>query len=250
MQKKMKDKELNVTWLYPDVLNLHGDRGNVMALEKIGKILGLDVNITRVDSYSQKIDFDNTDIIMINPGEVKVISKIVEVLNAQKEKMDRYVEDGKIILAIGTSGAVMAKKIKFLNNTEIDGLGYLNMEAIQRDTVYGNDVLYTLKEEENIQIAGNQIQLMDVKINSECALGKVDYGRGNNGDGTEGAKYKNVIFTNALGPVLVKNPWYTENLIRKAMKTKNVELEENKLDYELEMKSLECIKNFISRKGE
>ena len=72
----MKKEELNITWLYPDVLNLHGDRGNVMALKKVGEMLNLEVNIKRVDSYSQKIDFDNTDIILINPGEVKVISKI------------------------------------------------------------------------------------------------------------------------------------------------------------------------------
>ena len=55
----MKKEELNITWLYPDVLNLHGDRGNVMALKKVGEMLNLEVNIKRVDSYSQKIDFDN-----------------------------------------------------------------------------------------------------------------------------------------------------------------------------------------------
>ena len=53
----MKKEELNITWLYPDVLNLHGDRGNVMALKKVGEMLNLEVNIKRVDSYSQKIDF-------------------------------------------------------------------------------------------------------------------------------------------------------------------------------------------------
>ena len=42
-----------------------------MALKKVGEMLNLEVNIKRVDSYSQKIDFDNTDIILINPGEVK-----------------------------------------------------------------------------------------------------------------------------------------------------------------------------------
>ena len=85
----MKKEELNITWLYPDVLNLHGDRGNVMALKKVGEMLNLEVNIKRVDSYSQKIDFDNTDIILINPGEVKVISKIVDVLNKQNKNKYR-----------------------------------------------------------------------------------------------------------------------------------------------------------------
>ena len=41
-----------------------------------------------------------------------------------------------------------------------------------RDTVYGNDVLYTLKEDENIEIVGNQIQLIDVKVNKKKLLEK------------------------------------------------------------------------------
>ena len=32
---------LNITWLYPDLLNLHGDRGNLMAFERVGKAMGL-----------------------------------------------------------------------------------------------------------------------------------------------------------------------------------------------------------------
>lgn len=246
----MENKNLNISWLFPDVLNLHGDRGNVVALENVGKSLGLNVNITRIDSYDQKIDFDNTDIILINPGEVKVISKIVEVLNKQKEKLTKYIEDNKVILTIGTSGAIMGKTVEFLDKTKIDGLGYLDMEVGVRDTVYGNDILYTINDDENIEIIGNQIQLIDIKVNPEQVLGKVSYGMGNNNDKTEGAKYKNLIFTNALGPVLVKNPWYAENLIRQAMKNKNIDLEENKLDYSIELKSLECIKKFINEKGE
>ena len=103
-----------------------------MALKKVGEMLNLEVNIKRVDSYSQKIDFDKTDIILINPGEVKVISKIVDVLNKQKEELDKYVEDNKIILAIGTSGAILAKTVEYLDKTKINGLGYLDMEVIRK----------------------------------------------------------------------------------------------------------------------
>ena len=143
----------------------------------------------------------------------------------------------------------MAKKVIFKNNVMIDGLGYLDMQAEEREEVYGNDILYILKEDRSIEIAGNQIQLVDFKLNSDCELGHVKYGRGNNGNGTEGAKYKNVIFTNALGPVLVRNPWYTEKIIRQAMKTKNMEIKKPKLEFELENESLESLKKFINAKG-
>ena len=69
---------LNITWLYPDLLNLHGDRGNIMAFEKVGKKMGLDVKINRIDTFSQEIDFDNSDIIFMNVGEIKTVKSVVE----------------------------------------------------------------------------------------------------------------------------------------------------------------------------
>ena len=46
--------ELNILWMYPDVLNLHGDRGNLMAFEKVCKMLGVKANITKVERYREK----------------------------------------------------------------------------------------------------------------------------------------------------------------------------------------------------
>ena len=53
---------INITWCYPDILSLHGDRGNIMAFERICKMLDVEVNINRIDNYSDKIDFENNDI--------------------------------------------------------------------------------------------------------------------------------------------------------------------------------------------
>ena len=53
--------KLTITWCYPDILNLHGDRGNIMALERIGKMLDLDVEVKKIENYDEDIDFENTD---------------------------------------------------------------------------------------------------------------------------------------------------------------------------------------------
>ena len=244
----MEENELNITWLYPDVLNLHGDRGNVMALEKIGNKLGLKVKVDRIDDYDQEIDFDKTDIILINPGEIKVMPRIIDALKKQKDRLKEYIENNKIIFIVGTSGAIMAKNIKFQNNEKKDGLGYFDMSADERDTVYGNDILFRIDDE--MEIAGCQIHLMDFNLNSDCRFGEIIYGMGNNGKGDEGARYKNVMFTNALGPVLIKNPWLTEYLIKIAMQNKNINIGDKKIEYDLEEKSLRAIKKFIESKGE
>ena len=248
----MDNNELNITWCYPDILNLHGDRGNVMAFKKVGELLDLKVNISKIETYNEKIDFENSDIIFFNTGELKVAKNIIETLSKQKEELTKYVEDGKVIVTIGTTGAVFAKHIVRQDGKEFEGLGLLDMECKERQMIYGDDVIYLLKDDENMCINGSQIQMIDTYLNSDIALGQVIYGHGNNGEkNEEGAKYKNLVFTNALGPVFVKNPWFAEKLIRIAMENKGAKIEKeiDENEYEIEKKSMECIKKYNEEKN-
>ena len=245
-------EEINLTWMYPDILNLHGDRGNIMALDKMAKILNVKININKIKEYNQKIDFKNSDIIFFNPGELKSVGAIISALNSQTEELKEYIEQNKIIVLIGTSGAIMSKQIIKKDGTKIEGLGYLDMVCKERETIFGDDMYFTLNKNPNEEIAGCQIQVIDTYLNSDIALGTIKYGRGNLGteEKTEGAKYNNVIFTNALGPVLVKNIWYAEKLIKLAMKNKGIDINKiiNSEEYEYELNSLEAIKRFVSTK--
>ena len=205
---------LNITWLYPDLLNLHGDRGNLMAFERVGKEMGLDVQINRVDTFSEEIDFKNSDIIFMNAGEIKTADAIVKNIKKYGDAIYNFAESGKPIIAIGTTGMVLIKSTKRCDGSVVEGLGLLDATAVERNEIYGK---------------GN-----------------------NDKDQTEGAKYKNVIFTNALGPVFVKNPWYTEKIINEALKAKGCEpcepLDES--FFEIERNSFKTVRRFIDQKTE
>jgi len=248
----MENNKLNLVWLYPDMLNLHGDRANVQAFEKVADKLGLEVNIKKIDDYDTNIDFENTDIILVNPGELKVIKTVIESLKRQKEELEEYINKNKFVILIGTSGAIMAKEATRLNGQKIEGLGYLNMNCSQREYIHGDDIYFELNDENKTEVIGSQIQVIDTKLNDDdIALGKIKYGLGNCGDNSEGAKYKNIIFTNGLGPIFVKNPWWAEKIIKEAMKNKGIKLE-NKIEeaeFEIELKSNESIKEFINAKN-
>ena len=62
----------------------------------------------------------------------------------------------------------------------------------------------------------------------------------------EGARYKNAIFTNCLGPVFVKNPWWAEEIIKDIIVKKLTN--KQKEEYDLENKSFETTKRFIKEK--
>lgn len=243
--------KLTITWCYPDILNLHGDRGNIMALERIGKMLDLDVEIKKVENYADDIDFENTDILFFNPGELKSVEYVINALERQKKELKNYIEHNKYVIVIGTTGAAFSKRITRINKSDLIGLGFLDMNCNERETIIGDDLICKVKDTD-IELNGSQISIIDTTLNSDIELSEVLYGYGNNGYDikTEGARYKNLIFTNMLGPLFVKNPWYAEMIIRDAMKVKKIDIEDEIEEsyYDIELKSMKAIKDYNENK--
>ena len=239
------NKTIYVAWMYPDVLNLHGERGNAKAFELISKQMGVKLEIDRIDNIDEIINFDKYDILLFNAGELKSIKAISESLEKQIKELKKYIKDNKVIFVTGTTGALFADTIERLDGTYFSGLNVLNMDIKERNMVLGDDLYYSFNK---MEIMGSQIQMIDILLKDAKELAKVKYGYGNNGENVEGAKYKNVIFTNALGPVLVKNPWLCEYLIELALKNKDIKVKTKKVNYDLELKSLGSCKEFIDKK--
>lgn len=234
---------IHVAWMYPDLLNLHGERGNAQALEVIAKKMQIKLKIDRIDDLDKTINFNKYDILLFNAGELKTIEVIANVLK-QQPSLKQYIDDNKVILVTGTTGALFADQV-IRKQTTFEGLNILNMDVKERDMVLGDDLYYKMG---NMEIMGCQIHMMDIFLKKVKPLGNILYGYGNCGNELEGARYKNVIFTNALGPVLVKNPWFTEYLIKLACKNKEIKVSKKTINYELELNSLASSKEFISKK--
>jgi len=238
------NKTIKVAWMYPDLLNLHGERGNAASFELIAKKLKVDLKTDRIEDLEEHVNFKDYDILLFNAGELKVIEAISNKLKEQIEDIKEFIEDKKIIFVTGTTGALFANNINRKDGTNFTGLKLLDMDITERKMVLGDDLLYKTN---NMEIMSSQIQMIDIKLNNVKPFGKIKYGYGNNGNDYEGARYKNLIFTNALGPVLVKNPWLTEYLIKEACNNKKIKVN-TKVKYDLEKKSLKSAKEFIKTK--
>ena len=128
-------------------------------------IPGYEINRDFEMDFWNKIDFENTDILFFNPGEFKCIEYIIEALNKQKKELKKYIEDGKVLITIGTTGAVFAKTIHRIGKDDLVGIGFLDMICEERDTIHGDDLIVKLSND--MEIAGNQIQVMETKLNDE-----------------------------------------------------------------------------------
>jgi len=212
-----KGRELNILWLWPDILSQHGDRGNVMALVRICGLYGIEARVTRVNRLTDKFDLDKADMAILGAGELSVVPRIVGALSGEKfMDLKAWTKSGGVLFATGTTGAALGVQTFRLDGSFIFGTGLLDMECRERKEVLGDDLIYQTSD--NNYVYGIQIHMIDIDLAPvQKPFGETVYGYGNNGGKAEGAIQDNVIFTNALGPVLVKNPWLTLDLINRAL---------------------------------
>ena len=249
-EKGVIEMTVNILWMYPDLLNLYGDRGNIMAIKRICESLGADANIIRIDSVDDDTDFENSDLMLFSPGELTTVSAITDALREKIDAIKEYVENEKYILSIGTSAAIFGGEVKRLDRPSFNGLGIGRYDMFEREAIYGDDLIFSCTPTDlSWEVAGSQIQIADMTLHEGAKeFGEIIYGYGNAHDGREGSRYKNFITTNALGPVFVKNPWIIADIIADILRKKGQEVNPSDLSFELEQKSLAAIKRFNKNK--
>jgi len=228
--------------MYPNLLNLHGERGSVQALVAIGKQLDIEVEVKRIEDFDDPIPFAELDLLMFLPGEIVSFQHLIPALQASA--LGEYLEKGGYLLALGTSGLMFGKTITREDGSLVNGLGYLDMVSKERKYVWGDDLHFRLNNVD-MELAGSQIQMADV--DAKNPLGTTVYGMGNNNTGAEGARWKNLIYTNCMGPLFVKNPWFGEYILKEIMKVKGEEIS-TKGNYPIAKASFDATLKFINEK--
>lgn len=217
---------LTIHHLYPDLLDLYGDRGNIMTLAARAKWRGIDVELRRV-SIGEDLDFSRADIVFLGGGSDREQGLLMEDLSKRTGELKEAIENGLVLLGICGGYQLLGHYFQTGNGQKIPGLGILDLY-----TVAGNK-----------RLIGNVIVEMDAGLKREVGeeslhtlvgfenhsgktylgsglqpLGKVLRGYGNNGeDSLEGVRYKNVFGTYLHGPLLPKNPHLADLLLRLAL---------------------------------
>ena len=247
-------KCVKILWMYPDSLSIHGGRGDLMALLKFATMAKLPVEICRVERLTDPVPLEDADMLYFCCGDLTCMPDVIKALEPRKTQLQAFAQAGKVIVANGSTGAILAKELKLLDGTVVSGLGLLGMVWTQRKTVQGDDLW--LEALDGIEVIGNEIKLAGIKLDPDQApFGHVRYGHGNCGGADEGAVTGNVIYTSCLGPVLVRNPALAMELLRRGAGAAGIETtpEQFRLrteDIPHEQACLEEAKRFIGKKME
>lgn len=242
-------KSLNIIHLYPDLLNLYGDKGNIACMQKRLNWRGIDAEIQTCTNKDHSINLETADIIFVGGGSDREQEIVCGLLLKKKAELINYVENSGVLVAV-CGGYQLLGKYYQTADKKIEGLGILDIYTDAGDTrLIGNVVLES--ELFSQKICGFENHAGRTYIGSHTPLGKVVYGYGNNGEsGFEGVIYKNVIGTYLHGPLLPKNPMLCDYILTAALKRKYPDFNKlSELNDELENTANKYIENrFVKNK--
>lgn len=212
---------LVIAHMFPDLLNLYGDGGNVRVLEQRCRWRGIPVEVRRVE-HGQAIDLSDVDLVFLGGGPDREQRLASSQLMRMRDDIARFVEEGGALLAI-CGGYQILGKTWLLGDEEVEGLGILDIEThrpgTSADRLIGNVVLDSPVASRPVvgyeNHAGRTYLASDVKAFGSVASSA---GKGNNGeDKADGVLHRNVVATYLHGPLLPKNPEVADCLVRAAL---------------------------------
>lgn len=224
---------INVLHLYYDLLNLYGENANTRCIKEELTRSNIKVKVG-LKSTNDKIDFEKYDIIYIGSGSEESLELALEDILKRKDDFKKYIESNKYLILTGNSMALFGKYIK-TKEAKLDALDifdyyteYITEASFKNassDRIVGEIKGKTKLIKETIIGFQNRC---DYIYNVKTPLLEVDEKFSNDGtNNKEGFTYKNVYATHTIGPLLIRNPYLTDCILKSICKTK-------KLDYKIE----------------
>ncbi|MBE7048749.1 MAG: glutamine amidotransferase [Ruminococcaceae bacterium] len=216
----MEHRSLTIGHLFPDLLNLYGDRGNILTLQNRLLWRGFGVETVTFEKDTP-LSFEGLDLVFLGGGSDREQLLVCQQLHRYREELAKFVESGGVLVAVCSGYQLLGRT--FQSHGEIiEGLSLLDIYTEEGENRFiGNVVITTEIMGTPLQIVGFENHSGRTYIGNHAPFGQVISGSGNNGaDGTCGVVYKNVLGTYLHGPLLPKNPQLADYLLQQAFMRK------------------------------
>ncbi|MDO4537652.1 MAG: glutamine amidotransferase [Coriobacteriales bacterium] len=207
---------LVISHLYPELLNLYGDTGNILCLRKRLEWRGLAAEVREVH-VGDVASFSDVDLVFIGGGSDREQQIVCSYLLKQQTELAAFVADGGVVGAV-CGGYQLLGHSYLLGEEKLPGLGLVDLYTDRGEPrIIGNIAVESRVCEQPIVGYENHGGRTHLGADVE-PLGKVLFGKGNDGEtGFEGCLYKNVLGTYVHGPLLPKNPGVADWLLARAL---------------------------------
>jgi CobQ-like glutamine amidotransferase family enzyme len=211
----MATQKLTIAHLYPREMNMYGDHGNLLTLQRRLEWRGIDAEII---NYHPGADFPSqADIVLGGGGQDSGQSIVQDDLPRISAQLHEQVEQGVPMLMVCGTYQLFGNYFETIGGEHIEGLGIFDLHTIGGPTrLIGNTVTASDRFGEIIGYENHSGKTYLAA--HETPFAKVVSGAGNNGeDGTEGVLHNNAIGTYLHGPLLPKNPKIADFLLSTAL---------------------------------
>lgn len=218
-------KILRIAHLYPKLLNIYGDIGNILTLKYRAEKRGIEVFIDNIDSGRFE---EEHDIYFIGGGQdAQQIEASNELIN-NKEFLTDECDRGAVFLGICGGYQLLGHYYKPHTGKELEGISLLDAYTIAGDKRFiGNVTVKTDIVTPNTLVGFENHSGLTYLEGDTKPIGEILLGNGNNGkDKTEGARYKNVFGTYLHGSFLPKNVHFADYMLELALGEKLAPLDD------------------------
>ena len=244
-----RKKTFTVGWLYPDLMNIYGDRGNILTLLKRAEWRGYESKLLELGRGANK-HMEDVDIFFFGGGQDREQALVYEdLLEFKQLPLESAVVSGAAVLAVCGGYQLLGHYYQTGDGQKFPGIGLIDVRTEAGKKRFIGDVVVDLR---NADLAIKKLTpptLVGFENHSGRTflgpkagpLGKVRMGFGNNGsDGMEGCVQGAVIGTYLHGSLLPKNPHLADYLIRSALSRRG-DVELSPLDDSIELAAHERI---------
>lgn len=213
---------LVIAHLFPDLLNLYGDGGNVKVLEQRARLRNIPVEVRRVN-HGETVDLSQVDMVFLGGGPDREQRLASEELLRMQDALRTFVENDGVVLAICGGYQILGREW-LLGDEVVDGLGLVDMTTGRASGGSSNrliDNIVLRSPLTNRPVVGYENHAGRTHLGAGVeAFGEVisSTGSGNNdSDKRDGVRYRNVVGTYLHGPLLPKNPEVADDLLARAL---------------------------------
>ena len=213
--------ELRVCALYPDLMNIYADRGNLLVLERRCRWRGIGFSVA-ASGLGERLDPDGADLYYLGGGQDRDQKLCaLDLAEVKREALHAAAARGAVILAVCGGYQLLGHSYQ-LGAETLPGVGLVDLVTVRSvgPRLIGNVAIEVeLEPGARRVLAGFENHGGRTRLGLGASpLGRVLKGYGNNGDdGHEGIRDGNVIGTYLHGPLLPKNAWFADWLIATAL---------------------------------
>jgi len=207
--------------LYPDLMNIYADRGNLLLLERRCHWRGINFELS-ASGLGDELDPDAADLYYLGGGQDRDQRLCaLDLAETKQAALHAVAARGGLILAVCGGYQLLGHSYQ-LGDEELPGIGLIDAVTVRSDgpRLIGNVAIEVeLDAGRRRVLAGFENHGGRTHLGRPAQpLGRVLRGYGNNGrDGLEGARAGNVIGTYLHGPLLPKNAWFADWLLATAL---------------------------------